>query len=260
MNVGQYYCWNRTYDINTGRWTTPDPVATPWWNLQDYCSTKPNRNSDPSGLFVSLLRDVLDTFEHVALRKLLRKLAVNIFPMPGVTTGDLRELMRLRRSAPRHLVKGMEGVSLGPDPGNPGGFVGFPKGGGRREFIEEKPPEEKSPKERPPEDNCDKRRTAQAPTDFRSMEVGIETLSGWIRAGQNTASQMTDITTPYFWNFELTTDPATGQLVGKLVQYTCMGPCETGKNCRIVEVDSVDSTEDDVPPGTQTPIYGCACE
>jgi len=25
--LGQYYAWNRTYDINLGRWTTPDPVA-----------------------------------------------------------------------------------------------------------------------------------------------------------------------------------------------------------------------------------------
>ncbi|MCZ2078182.1 MAG: hypothetical protein LC130_24690, partial [Bryobacterales bacterium] len=37
-------------DINTGRWTTPDPVATPWWNLFDYCSAKLSRRSDPSGL------------------------------------------------------------------------------------------------------------------------------------------------------------------------------------------------------------------
>ncbi len=31
--LGQYYCWNRLYDVNLGRWTTPDPVASPWWNL-----------------------------------------------------------------------------------------------------------------------------------------------------------------------------------------------------------------------------------
>ncbi len=47
--LGQYYCWNRTYDIATGRWTTPDPVATPWWNLVAYVGDAPTQGSDPSG-------------------------------------------------------------------------------------------------------------------------------------------------------------------------------------------------------------------
>ncbi len=51
VNVGQYYCWNRTYDINLGRWTTPDPVATPWWNLFDY--SQPALVVDPSGLGIT---------------------------------------------------------------------------------------------------------------------------------------------------------------------------------------------------------------
>ena len=49
--LGQYYCWNRTYDINLGRWTTPDPVATPWWNLFDYCISDPVSSADANGLY-----------------------------------------------------------------------------------------------------------------------------------------------------------------------------------------------------------------
>jgi len=48
--LGQYYAWNRTYDINTGRWTTPDPLATPWWSLIA-ASSSPVSLTDPSGLF-----------------------------------------------------------------------------------------------------------------------------------------------------------------------------------------------------------------
>ena len=48
--LGQYYCWNRTYDINTGRWTTPDPVAMPWCNLCGYVNEGPIAQSDHSGL------------------------------------------------------------------------------------------------------------------------------------------------------------------------------------------------------------------
>ncbi len=48
--LGQYYCWNRTYDTYTGRWTTPDPVATPWSNLFDYCWSYPIDRSDVNGL------------------------------------------------------------------------------------------------------------------------------------------------------------------------------------------------------------------
>ncbi len=42
--------YNRIYDINTGRWTTPDPAASPYWNLQDYVGGNPISRSDPSGL------------------------------------------------------------------------------------------------------------------------------------------------------------------------------------------------------------------
>ena len=49
--LGQYHCWNRTYDVSTGRWTTPDPAATPWWNLFDYADGQVGTMSDPTGLF-----------------------------------------------------------------------------------------------------------------------------------------------------------------------------------------------------------------
>ena len=48
--LGTYYCWNRTYDVFMGRWTTPDPAATPWGNLWDNVGNKPLRWSDASGL------------------------------------------------------------------------------------------------------------------------------------------------------------------------------------------------------------------
>ncbi|MCC6149080.1 MAG: hypothetical protein IT461_02425 [Planctomycetes bacterium] len=48
--MGQYYAWNRTYDINTGRWTTPDPVATPWTNLQEYVGNNSTQRHDSRGL------------------------------------------------------------------------------------------------------------------------------------------------------------------------------------------------------------------
>ena len=49
--AGWYYAWNRIYDIYTGRWTSPDPAASPWSNLQDYVGGNPISRSDPSGLF-----------------------------------------------------------------------------------------------------------------------------------------------------------------------------------------------------------------
>lgn len=43
-------CSCQIHDINTGRWTTPDPAASPWSNLQDYVGNNPISRSDPSGL------------------------------------------------------------------------------------------------------------------------------------------------------------------------------------------------------------------
>ncbi len=47
---GWYYCWNRMYDPLIGRWTSPDPAATPWETLNSYVSDSPVNSSDPSGL------------------------------------------------------------------------------------------------------------------------------------------------------------------------------------------------------------------
>jgi len=58
--LGQYYAWNRIYDINTGRWTTPDPAATPWWNLFDATENRPTRSTDPKGLGTWRIRETLD--------------------------------------------------------------------------------------------------------------------------------------------------------------------------------------------------------
>jgi RHS repeat-associated protein len=48
--LGQYHCWNRELDLQTGRWTTPDPAASPWANLQSYAENDPTCTSDPVGL------------------------------------------------------------------------------------------------------------------------------------------------------------------------------------------------------------------
>ncbi|MBV6515974.1 MAG: hypothetical protein HPKKFMNG_01633 [Planctomycetes bacterium] len=52
--LDQYYCLNRIYDIATGRFTSPDPAATPFWNLFDYCHSQPTQLTDPTGLFVPI--------------------------------------------------------------------------------------------------------------------------------------------------------------------------------------------------------------
>lgn len=48
--AGNYYCWNRTYDPSIGSWTTPDPAASPFWNLYDYCNDSPTQRGDTTGL------------------------------------------------------------------------------------------------------------------------------------------------------------------------------------------------------------------
>src|SRR5690606_21082187 len=48
--LGNYHCWNRQYDIQTARWTTPDPAASPWWNQRDYVWGGPLTDGDSTGL------------------------------------------------------------------------------------------------------------------------------------------------------------------------------------------------------------------
>lgn len=55
--AGNYYCWNRTFDPSTGRWTTPDAAATPWGNLLDYSKSNPVYSTDPSGNTIEVVGD-----------------------------------------------------------------------------------------------------------------------------------------------------------------------------------------------------------
>jgi RHS repeat-associated protein len=47
---GRYHCFKRDYDPHTGSWTTPDPAARPWRNLQDYVAGSPIEWVDSAGL------------------------------------------------------------------------------------------------------------------------------------------------------------------------------------------------------------------
>ena len=53
VKLGSHHTDNREYDIYTGRWTTPDPAASPWSNLWDYCGNRALDSTDPSGLFAT---------------------------------------------------------------------------------------------------------------------------------------------------------------------------------------------------------------
>ncbi|MCC6573369.1 MAG: hypothetical protein IT462_06205 [Planctomycetes bacterium] len=55
--LGTYYCWNRVYSPYLGRWTTPDPAASPFWNLWDYCVNAPTCLADPTGLETEAEKD-----------------------------------------------------------------------------------------------------------------------------------------------------------------------------------------------------------
>lgn len=66
--LGQYYAWNRNYDINTGRWTTPDPVfVKSWKNNFGYVLGGPINWLDPTGLselseedYLKKAREIID--------------------------------------------------------------------------------------------------------------------------------------------------------------------------------------------------------
>ena len=47
---GQYYTLHRHYDPNLMRFTSPDPIASPWWNLHGYAGNNPAGAFDPDGL------------------------------------------------------------------------------------------------------------------------------------------------------------------------------------------------------------------
>lgn len=71
--LGQYYCWNRIYDINTGRWTTPDPVASPWWDLFEYCVSRPIQRSDPKGLATIFIHGAMGGTEGEGMNRIARE-------------------------------------------------------------------------------------------------------------------------------------------------------------------------------------------
>lgn len=52
--LGQYYCNNRHYDINQGRWISPDQASSPFYDLFDYVSAAIVQRTDSSGLGITV--------------------------------------------------------------------------------------------------------------------------------------------------------------------------------------------------------------
>ncbi|MCB9933080.1 MAG: hypothetical protein H6841_06640 [Planctomycetes bacterium] len=50
--AGQHYTLHRHYDPTLMRFTSPDPIASPWWNLHGYAGNSPAGCYDPDGLRV----------------------------------------------------------------------------------------------------------------------------------------------------------------------------------------------------------------
>ncbi len=97
--------YNRIYDINTGRWTSPDPAASPWSNLQDYVGGNPISRSDPSGLLPDNdyinpeTGDVTDADGNVDPSK------ENVHDGNRRTRNELERVEKLRRKAARELAR-----------------------------------------------------------------------------------------------------------------------------------------------------------
>jgi RHS repeat-associated protein len=55
-HLGQYHCNNRVYDINQGRWTSPDQASGAGDNVFEYVNGSPIVGTDPSGLYSTWMR------------------------------------------------------------------------------------------------------------------------------------------------------------------------------------------------------------
>ncbi|MBZ0138137.1 MAG: HNH endonuclease, partial [Planctomycetes bacterium] len=64
--AGQYYTLHRHYDPVLMRFTSPDPIAAEFWNLNSYSGNSPGRFYDPDGLdpFAELKRWEDDAYYH----------------------------------------------------------------------------------------------------------------------------------------------------------------------------------------------------
>ena len=57
--AGQYYTLYRHFDPYLMRFTTPDPIAAEFWNLNSYSGNSPARFYDPDGLMINPLVDAM---------------------------------------------------------------------------------------------------------------------------------------------------------------------------------------------------------
>ncbi|MBX3458590.1 MAG: hypothetical protein KF696_01345 [Planctomycetes bacterium] len=81
--AGTYDCWNRVYEPQTGRWTTPDPLQDTWVNVHSYSSNFPTRQSDPNGL-----QDTTNDKEHVVAKKAKELISHGRYCGPGGGPGE----------------------------------------------------------------------------------------------------------------------------------------------------------------------------
>ena len=94
---GWYYCWNRMYDPQLGRFTSPDPAASPWSNLTDYTYSSPAIRTDPSGLYSTWQDGIAGV-----LQRLLKAMGIpaEFIPRDGVPTHN-----SITKDAMRHSTR-----------------------------------------------------------------------------------------------------------------------------------------------------------
>lgn len=123
--VGQYHCNNRRYDINQGRWTSPDQDGGGWSNLVDYCNGCGVCGSDPSGL-TSVDPGIEDLYRWY--EKLRSALARSVGPAraAAIAQGIIDQHMQRWLRGKRIIGLG-EGKGLNEKDPFAGGYSGSPR-------------------------------------------------------------------------------------------------------------------------------------
>lgn len=121
--LGQYHCWNREFDLHTGRWTTPDP-ASQLANELSYLGEYPIHSADPTGLSGGFLSDPTTPYPKVKFGRAEAKTGVKEDkPGPHIPIGT---------------GEGLPGTPNHPTPsgafGSNGDWIRF-MSGGKQSFV-----------------------------------------------------------------------------------------------------------------------------